>query len=62
LRAVVTDPHTGADEPTGDLDRQSAEETRTDEQLVHELSKTSSFTHDRVPGKAMSSSILIKVC
>jgi len=55
-RAVVTDPAIlVADEPTGDLDRQSAEEIlELMEQLVHELGKTIIMvTHDpRAANKA----------
>ncbi|TFG90502.1 MAG: ABC transporter ATP-binding protein [Syntrophobacterales bacterium] len=55
-RAVVTDPAIlVADEPTGDLDRQSAEEIlELMEQLVHELGKTIVMvTHDpRAANKA----------
>jgi putative ABC transport system ATP-binding protein len=55
-RAVVTDPAIlVADEPTGDLDRQSAEEILDlMEQLVHELGKTIIMvTHDpRAANKA----------
>jgi putative ABC transport system ATP-binding protein len=55
-RAVVTDPTIlVADEPTGDLDRRSAEEIlELMERLVHELGKTIIMvTHDpRAAGKA----------
>jgi len=55
-RAIVTDPTIlVADEPTGDLDRVSAEEILAlMERLVHELGKTIIMvTHDpRAAGKA----------
>src|SRR5450756_2239608 len=55
-RAIVTDPTIlVADEPTGDLDRRSAEEILDlMERLVHELDKTIIMvTHDpRAAGKA----------
>ena len=55
-RAIVTDPSIlVADEPTGDLDRVSAEEILgLMERLVHELGKTIIMvTHDpRAAGKA----------